>query len=456
MTHRKNLLAWTACLALLVACGGKEQAGGMGGGRGGGMAGMRGGMGGGGEQTAVPVEVTAAERRTISAYIETNGTLEAENEVDIVSRVSGPIVQLEAEETMKVSKGQLLARIDASEIESQLEISQVTLDETRLAFERAERLRAEELLSLEAFEDAKAAFESARAQFRGNEIQLGYTSIEAPFNGLIIERYIKSAQHVTVGEPLFRISDFDPLLCPIQVPERNIPNLRKGQSAHLRVEAWPDERFEARVLRISPVVEAATGTVRVTLEVSARGRLRPGMFASVFLETETRDDAIVIPKAALALESIGDTVYVAGDGVAMRREVELGFREGDWVEILSGVSEGERVVTVGQDGLAEGTPIQVLEPGVAPAGMMVSADQGGPPGAGGSPAAPPITPQAGRGGRPGGGLGGGRRPDVSSMTPEQLEAMKERMRSFGMTDEQIEERLKRMRETQQSESGDGS
>jgi len=297
---------------------------------------------------------------------------------------------------------------------------------------------------------------SAQAQFRGNEIQLGYTSIEAPFNGLIIERFIKSAQHVGVGEPLFRISDFDPLLCPIQVPERNIPRLRKGQKAHLRVEAWPDERFEARVLRISPVVEAATGTVRVTLQVSAKGRLRPGMFASVFLETETRADAIVIPKAALALESIGDTVYVAGDGVAIRREVELGFREGDWVEILSGVAEGEPVVTVGQDGLAEGTPIQVL-PGVAGAGIMASGGQGALPGDGRSAAAPATTPQAGRpGGRPGGGFGGGQRPDVSSMTPEQVEAMKERMRSFGMTDGQIEERLKRMRESQQGESGDGS
>jgi membrane fusion protein (multidrug efflux system) len=396
---------------------------------------------GAGTQTAVPVEVTIVARRTISSYIETNGTLEAENEVDIVARVSGPVVQLEAEETMRVSKGQLLARIDPSEIESQLEISRVALEETRLAFERAERLREEELVSLEAFEDARAAYDSAQAQFQGNEIQLGYTSIRAPFSGLIIERYVKSAQHVGVGEPLFRISDFDPLLCPIQVPERNLPSLSKGQGAHLKVEAWPDERFE----------------VRVTLQVAAKGRLRPGMFASVFLETETHSDAIVIPRAALALESIGDTVYVAGDGVASRREVELGFREGDWVEILSGVAAGERIVTVGQDALAEGTAIQVLDAGGAPAGMMSRGDQEGPPGVAGSPDTPTPAPQAGPpGGRPGGGPGGGQRLDISSMSPEQLEAMKERMRSFGMTDKQIEERLKRLRESQKSGPGNGA
>jgi len=157
----------------------------------------------------------------------------------------------------------------------------------------------------------------------------------------------------------------------------------------------------------------------------------------------------------LALESIGDTVYVAGEGVAIRREVQLGFREGDWVEILSGVAEGERIVTVGQDGLAEGTPIQVLEPGVSPAGVMASAGQARPPGPGGS-AAMVSTPHTRADSGHEGGPGGGQRPDIASMTPEQLDAMKERMRSFGMTDEQIQARLERLRESQQNKSGDES
>ena len=229
-------------------------------GSGGGMAAMMGGGPPGGD-VAVPVEVATVERRSISSFIETNGTLEAENEVDIVARVAGPIVRLEAEETMLVRRGDLLARIDPSEIEAQREIARVALDEARLACERAERLKQEELVSAEDYENAKAAFESAQAQFEGNEIELGYTEIRAPFDGLIIDRFIKFAQHVGNGDPLFRISDFDPLLCRIQVPERNLPVLRTGQRAHLTVEAWPGERFEAHVLRLSPVVDSSTGTV---------------------------------------------------------------------------------------------------------------------------------------------------------------------------------------------------
>jgi multidrug efflux pump subunit AcrA (membrane-fusion protein) len=84
------------------------------------------------------------------------------------------------------------------------------------------------------------------------------------------------------------------------------------------------------------------------------------MFARVFVETDTRPDTLVIPKSALSLESLGDTVYVAANGKADRREVDLGFREGDFVEALSGVDEGEQVVVVGQDGLSDGTPVRVL------------------------------------------------------------------------------------------------
>jgi membrane fusion protein (multidrug efflux system) len=407
----------------------------------------RGGMpwGGGMPQSAaaIPVEVATAERRDMSAYIETNGTLEAENEVDIVARTSGPIVELLVEEGMSVRKDQLLARLEQDEIRAQLEISRVDLNETRLAYERAQQLQQNDLISAEEYEQALAAYDSARAQYEGNTILLGYTEIKAPFTGLIVARYVDFAQQLSVNTPLFRISDFTPLLCPIQVPERDLAKLRSGQPAYLTVEPFPGERFEAAVLRISPVVDAATGTIKVTLEVDARGKLRPGMFARVFLETATREDTLVIPKTALSLESIGDTIYVAtGEGTASRREVRLGFQQGDFVEVLAGLSENEAVVIVGQDGLSDGTPIQILrqdgasvqrEARTASAGQEA---EGTPPGVGG-------------GGRPGGP------PDFSTMTPERLEQIKERMRARGMSEEQIEERIRRFREGAPAGKGGG-
>ncbi|MDX1500889.1 MAG: efflux RND transporter periplasmic adaptor subunit [Thermoanaerobaculia bacterium] len=424
-------LALALALAL-AACGGDDGASQAGppGANGGGPGGPS--WGGGEQVAAVPVEVAEVERRQISTFIETNGTLEAENEVDIVARVAAPIASLETEEGRRVRAGQVLARLEEEELRADLEIARVALEEARLAYERARKLEESQLISPEAYEQALTRFETAKARFEGAEIQLGYTVVRAPFSGLIVARYVDRAQQVAVNTPLFRLSDFDPLLAPIQVPERELPKLAIGQRAYLTVEAYPGRRFSARVLRISPVVDAATGTVKVTLEVDAEDTLRPGMFARVFVETATRPEALVIPKAALSLESIGDTVYVAADGKAHRREVELGYREGDFVEAVSGVAAGERVVVVGQDGLSDGTPVRILAgPGSEQAGS--GATQAGPSG----------TPEA-PGGPPGGFGAGGF--DPSNVTPEQLEAIKERMRARGMSEKEIEERLKRFRE----------
>jgi membrane fusion protein (multidrug efflux system) len=423
-------------LLLTVSCGGDESGGN--GAPGSGASGRGGPPGGGApeQSPAVPVEAAPVERRAISSYIETNGVLEAENEVDIVARVGAPIVLLRAEEGDTVRRGQLLARIDDKDIRSDVEITRVALEEARLNYERSQKLHESNLISAEEFEQASTRFETAKAQYENNRILLGYTEITAPFAGHIVTRYVDLAEQVNSGTPLFRISDFDPLLCPIQVPERELPRLAIGQDAYLTVEAWRGERFPARVLRVSPVVDAATGTVKVTLNVESDPRLRPGMFARVFLETERHENALVIPKAALSLESLGDTVYVVGDGVAERRDVILGFREENRVEVVSGLEDGERVVVVGQDGLSQGTPIQVLS------------DVGGGP-AGGPPA---MAPGGGDGGaEAAGGQAAGRRMDPSQMTPEQIERARTAMRARGMSEEEINARL----EPQQGEGSGG-
>ncbi len=446
--------------------------GGPGGGPGGRGGGPPGGFPGGAPPgfgsppatSAIPVRVTSVIRRDIADYLETNGSLEAENEVDIVARTTGPIVELNVEEGDFVREGQVLARIDAAEIEAQLGIARVNLAEAELSWNRAQSSYREEVISQEAYDLARSTFESAAAQIVGTEILLDYTVIRAPFDGLIIERVIKNAEHVATNARLFRISDFDPLLCPIQLPEKDLPRLKLDQPAHLTVEAYSGVRFPARVLRISPVVDAATGTVKVTLEVQAQGRLRPGMFASVFVETDVHENALVVPKQALVLESTSDTVYVAmddgqGGTVARRRELELGYEESDSLEVLSGLGEGEDVVIIGQDNLSDQTPVTIDEregPAAAPTMFTSVPAPAAEDAAGGSPAAAGGADAAGQAvpGRPGPGGPGGFRAgppagfDPSQMTPERMEMMRARMKERGMSDEQIDQMMERIRSGQ--------
>lgn len=356
-------------LPLLASCGKSDSESGSSGteARGSGRPGGSGGHGGPGgfgdsaPKRGVPVEISQAERRPIALFFETQGTLEAENEVDLISRVAGPVVELRAEQGDRVRKGDLLAKIDDREIRAELNVAEVRLSEAQQSYERVRKLHEQNLLSRDVYDQALAGYEAAQGERERLAVQLEYTRITAPFGGLMAERYVKLAEMVQNGSQLFRLVDFDPLLVPIRVPERELPRLAVGQQARLQVEAFGERSFSAEVLRMSPVVDPASGTVEVTLKIEGEGVLRPGMFASVFLEMDRRADALVVPKAALALDSLGNTIYVVKDGAAQRRDLQIGFRNEDLLEVLSGVEAGEPLVVVGQDGLADGTPVEVVE-----------------------------------------------------------------------------------------------
>ncbi len=167
LKHEDNLsIIFSLTLLTLSACGGSDDAGGReGGGRPPGM----GGMGGGAPSAAVPIQVEPVPRRSISQYLETNGTLEAENEVDIVARTSGPVTEINTEEGRLIRTGQLIARIDEREARNQVAISTVARDEAKLAFDRTKTSWDEGLVSQEAYDTALSKLSSAEAQLESAE-----------------------------------------------------------------------------------------------------------------------------------------------------------------------------------------------------------------------------------------------------------------------------------------------
>lgn len=469
MTHRRTLaLVLPLTAVLLTACGGGEPPATAG--RGGlrSMGGRSGGDDAGGA-AAVPVRTEVVALGEISDDLQLTGTLEAEEEVDLVARGSGPVTEIRVEEGDRVAAGALLARLDDREARNLVQQRTVTLDDARLAADRAETQRTGGLISQEAYDTTAAALATAEAQLDAARIQLADTEIRAPYDGVISVRYVKRDQYVSPGTALFRIYAADPLLCRVRVPEKDLTRLAVGQTARLTVEAFADQRFEGRVQRIRPAVDAATGTVTVTVEVRSQGRLRPGMFASVAVATNHRRGVVVIPRDALVLDAIGDVVFVVADGVAQRREVELGVRSDDRIEVRAGLDPGDRLVVLGQDGLADGTPVselgEVPESGPAAAAGPDPAmlehlrqrmkerglsDQeieqrlaeiragGGPPGTG-----------PGAGGPPGGPGAGGLPPFVveriKHASPEELDQIRARMRERGMSDEQVEAAIRTAR-----------
>lgn len=309
---------------------------------------------------AIPVQVMEAKRGDISLYLLQTTTIEAKRQVDILAKVSGQVIRLLAEEGIRVKEGDLLAKLDEAELKIEFMKTKGTMETDKVMLERAQNMLEKNLISEENYETARLQYESSKAAHEAARIQLGYTNIRSPFDGVVTVRNIELGQHVNVNQSLFVVADFDPLRAKIYVPEKDVGRIYEGQEAKITVEAEPGLEFKGVVQMISPVVDPASGTSKVTIDIEDdKGKLKPGMFASVFITTETHKNALIIPKKALILESDLDQVYIYQDGKAHKVNLRIGIASGDNLEVISGLQEGDLVVTAGQDGLREGLPIRI-------------------------------------------------------------------------------------------------
>ncbi|MBN2135534.1 MAG: efflux RND transporter periplasmic adaptor subunit [Acidobacteria bacterium] len=314
-------------------------------------------------ETAVPVKVVKVTRGDISSYIETTSTLEAEKEVDILSQTTGLVVDLKVEEGDYVKKNQVLLRIDDREAKAAFEASKATYEEREQQWARAQETYEKKITSKESFEQARYNYAKAEADLQTAKLRLLYTEVKAPFEGIITERLIHPGSMLSVNQKLFKIVDSTPLLARIYLPERELSKVKKGQPAELKLEAYPGKTFEAFIKMINPVVDPDSGTFKVTLEMkSDENLLRPGMFASVYLVTETHSNALLVPKQALLLEAEKDTIFVVDGKFAYAEEIKVGFRDDKNIEILdSKIKVDSYIVVVGQDGINSGTEVKMYD-----------------------------------------------------------------------------------------------
>ncbi len=409
---------------LIVNCGDEEAGNGVANGRRG-----DGQRRGNQQSAAIPVQAVAVKRGAISRYLMQTMTIEAERQVDILAKVSGQVVKLPAEEGVRVKTGDLLVQLDEAELKINYMRSKVSYETDQSVYQRSKEMVEKKFIAAEQHEAARMQLESSKSAFEAAKLQLEYTNVRAPFDGVVTLRNIELGQRVNVNEALFILADFEPLRAKIYVPEKDIISIFEGQGATITVEAQPDIEFRGVVRMVSPVVDPASGTSKVTIDISDdKGRLKPGMFASVFITTETHENVLVIPKKALVLETDLDQVYIYQDGTAHKVNLRLGLSSGETVEVLDGLQEGELVVTAGQDGLREGLPIRI--PGQEPK-VTSGVD---------SSARPAVMAANARGGQERGlNRGGG----DSQMDPERLKRMEKRMLQNPEIKKEWDKRLKK-------------
>ena len=343
----------------VFSCGGEDQQAGGGG---------RGGRGGPPAAAAIPVKVATVVRAEIAKSVLKNTTLEADRWVNVRSRRQGQIVKIYKEEGDRVREGDVIAELDSGDARLQVTQMEVAHVDAKRSYNRVGKIFKSNLISEEQYESAKTQLDRTAAQLEQAQLNLSYTRIQSPISGIVTVRSVEIGNVVTNNQVVYSVANFDPLLARIRVPEKEIGRIEVGQVARITVETEGANTFKGRVKMISPVVDPESGTIKVTVEIpGSNSILRPGMFASVYIITETRPNALVIPKKALVLEGEGNQVFVfeAGEngGKARRERVEIGFSDSDRLEVTSGLSEGDQVITVGQDGLRPGADIRIVGAG---------------------------------------------------------------------------------------------
>jgi membrane fusion protein (multidrug efflux system) len=325
---------------------------------------------------AVAVEVARVGRRTIAASYSGTAPLEARAESQVVAKTSGVALQVLAEEGQQVKAGQVLVRLDGARLALQAAQSAAQVRKLEANYNRSLQLSKQQLISANDLDQLKYDLENARAVNRLANLELSYTSVVAPMSGVVASRSIKPGNFVQINTPIFRIVDNSRLEATLNVPERELETIKAGLPVALQVDALPGKTFKGLVDRVAPVVDAGSGTFRVVCAFAGGGVLQPGMFGRVRIDYDQRADAVVIPRIAL-LDDEEPAVFAVRNGKAARVPVKLGYVDGEWAELRSGLKVGDAVVTAGKVALRDGSAVQVLDAGQGGGNTAATAATGG-------------------------------------------------------------------------------
>ena len=268
-----------------------------------------------------------------------------------------------AEEGDEVHAGQVLARLERDQYVLEVERAKAALERLENELNRATEMHSRQLLSTDEFDRVRFDTDSQRAALKLAQLQLNYTEIKAPIDGVISERMVKVGNLVSQHEAVFRIDDFSPLWAVLHVPERELNTLHQGQSVRLSLDAYPGTSFSGEVIRISPVVDPTTGTFKVTAEVrDDSNRIKPGLFGRVQIIYDEHQDVTLVAKEAILSEDGKHAVFlVAADQSVSRQEIQVGYEESGQIEVISGLQPGDTVVTAGKGSLRDGAKVEVIE-----------------------------------------------------------------------------------------------
>ena len=313
--------------------------------------------------TRLPVSMVVLEQERVEDKIRSTGTVLANEEVELRSEITGAIRRIAFKEGSRVQKGDLLVKIDDSELRAQL---QKLESQVQLALEVEQRrrsLRDSSLISSEEYERSLHELNSTKADIALTRARIEKTEIRAPFDGVVGIRFVSEGSYVSPTTRIASLQNLASVKIDFSVAERYVNDVRKGQQITFRLTGMSGS-YAGEIYAVEPRIDPTTRTVLLRAICSNDdGKIIPGAFAEIELTLREIENAIMIPTEALIPELGKQIVYCTAQGLAGRREVTTGLRTERAIQITSGLQAGDTVITSGVLQLRPGTPVRPAQPG---------------------------------------------------------------------------------------------
>lgn len=312
--------------------------------------------------STLKVEGLIIKEEKLDNFIETTGSVTANEEVQLKSEIAGRITLINFNEGEEVRKGQLLLEVDNAQYKAQLKRVKVQLEQARRNEDRQKQLLEIEGISKESYEQSQLQVAELEAEQAELEALLNNTVIRAPFDGTIGLRTVSPGGYVSSGDNIAYLVQSNPVKINFSIPEIYAGQLEAGAEITFTTSAAPDT-LKATIYAIEPRIDPVSRSIDVRALTDNPGRkLIPGAFTEIRVNLRSFPQTIMIPTSAANIEINGKSVYVVQEGKARRREITSGIRTSTQLQVLSGLEAGDTLITTGLLGLKEGMEVEISQP----------------------------------------------------------------------------------------------
>lgn len=310
----------------------------------------------------VVVNVAQAKRMELTPNIQLVGSLQAYKELNIMSETQGQIVSLDIKEGQTKTQGSVIATVDKKIKELAAQSAKINEDKLAKDLERYKNLFAGGGVTEQQLDEMKNNYESAKIQYQQAEKQLADATIRAPFTGIITSKKIENGDFVNVGNAIATIVDISRLKVKLNVSETSVYQLHLGDKTIITTDVYPGVEFTGNISFISPRGdETHNYPVEIQIPNNSKHPLKAGSFVNVAINIPTKDNSICIPREALQGSLSDAQVYVAQGDKAFLKKIIVTNGDNNYLKVLSGLNEGEMVVTTGQVNLSDGKAIKIIK-----------------------------------------------------------------------------------------------